>query len=48
MLGLSLKDFKVANKTVLNEVKDNTLIMNEKIRYVSRETANIFKQKFWI
>lgn len=42
MLKWSLTDSKAANKTVLPEVKDNMLIMNEKIGYVSKETENIF------
>lgn len=42
MLKWLLIDFKVVNKIVFFEVKDNMFIMNEKIGYVSKEIENIF------
>lgn len=41
-LELSLKDFKRANQTVPNEVRDNVITVSEKIGHVSRGIENIF------
>lgn len=43
MLEVTDKDFKVANVTMLKYIKDNMLIMNEKIRNISRNRNYVFK-----
>lgn len=43
MLEVTDKDFKVANVTMLKYIKENMLIMNEKIRNISRNRNYVFK-----
>ena len=43
MLEVTDKDFKAAIVTMLKYIKENMLIMNEKIRNISRNRNYVFK-----
>lgn len=43
ILELAHKDLKMATVTILNEVKEKMLVMNEKIGNLSKETNDFFK-----
>lgn len=42
-MELAHKDLKMATVTILNEVKEKMLVMNEKIGNLSKETNDFFK-----
>lgn len=46
MLKLSGKDIKVVIITMVHKIKENSLEMNEKINFLSRETETILKGTF--
>ena len=46
MLKLSDKEFKAANLTILDEAKENILVMNETTGNLSREIENIKRTKW--
>lgn len=44
ILKLADKEFKIAVLTMLKNVKENKLSMNEQIRYLSREIKTVKKE----